>query len=376
MKFEANNPPRAFEVGFEHKSLMKDCGKVFLEPNEQVTFMTDSGMEYDVARKEWGFYATPSINGRLQKFNLRTVLVKNRENKFFLLLVEKGKEDLFQQYAEKEPLQIVSWLDSSFPVCPFTGTPEYRTVFVYHEPPAGEIKFAQTSAHAYYREIRQFVGSNHFVSSHSLNLDALYTGDYVSSNYQNKEGLRRNFDRIINLDPTKSDNVGRVKRILEFANHKPKTLLDIGSGLSVFPYAMKQAGWQCTALDPDQRAAEHARELGLTAICGDFLKSEPLNQYDVITFNKVLEHVEDPITMLAKSHQYLKPGGFVYVELPDGEMAAKVGKEREEFFIDHLHIFSFTSLSMLADKAGFKPLLIERLQEPSTKYTLRAFLRK
>jgi hypothetical protein len=29
---------------------------------------------------------------------------------------------------------------------------------------------------------------------------------------------------------------------------------------------------------------------------------------------------------------------------------------------------------MLADRAGFQPIAIERLQEPSTKFTLRAFL--
>jgi hypothetical protein len=29
---------------------------------------------------------------------------------------------------------------------------------------------------------------------------------------------------------------------------------------------------------------------------------------------------------------------------------------------------------MLAERAGFRPIAVERLQEPSTKFTLRAFL--
>ena len=36
------------------------------------------------------------MNGRLESFNLRTVLIRNKNtNRFFLFLVEKGKEDKF-----------------------------------------------------------------------------------------------------------------------------------------------------------------------------------------------------------------------------------------------------------------------------------------
>ena len=97
-------------------------------------------------------------------------------------------------------------------------------------------------------------------------------------------------------------------------------------------------------------------------------------RFDLITFNKVLEHVAEPVLMLQKSRNHLAPDGFVYVEVPDGECAAEAGKEREEFFIDHLHVFSLASVALLAKRAGFVLKLVERLQEPSTKYTLRAFM--
>jgi hypothetical protein len=113
MKLNRNDPPREFEVGFDHKFIMKDCAKIELSPDEQVTMLTESGNEYDVARKSWGFYATPSLNGRLQRFNLRAVLVKNRNDQFFLMLVEKGKEQDFQDYVVGEPLQIVCWMDTT-----------------------------------------------------------------------------------------------------------------------------------------------------------------------------------------------------------------------------------------------------------------------
>jgi hypothetical protein len=66
-----------------------------------------------VARKVWGFYATPSLNGRLQRFGLRGVLVKNRLNQYFVLLVERGHETAFGRYVADERLTVVSWLDEN-----------------------------------------------------------------------------------------------------------------------------------------------------------------------------------------------------------------------------------------------------------------------
>jgi|TARA_B110000003_G_scaffold276499_1_gene323331 hypothetical protein len=112
MQFDQISPPRKFTIGAKQQFEIMDCGKILLNKNEQVTLTTDSGGEYDLTRKDWGFYATPSLNGRLPSFGLRGVLIKNREtNRFFVLLVEKGKEPLFDDYCNVENLTVVSWLD-------------------------------------------------------------------------------------------------------------------------------------------------------------------------------------------------------------------------------------------------------------------------
>lgn len=113
MNIYPQNPARNFKVGKpENQVVMKDCGKIILEPDEQITFKTETGAEYDLARKDWGFYSTPSLNGRLSSFGLRGVLIKNRETaRFFVLLVEKGKEALFDKYCKLENLAVISWLD-------------------------------------------------------------------------------------------------------------------------------------------------------------------------------------------------------------------------------------------------------------------------
>jgi hypothetical protein len=114
MKVTANDPPRRFTVGQTVKFEMSDCGTVLLTPDEQVTFLTPSGAQFDVARKEWGFYATPSVNGRLAGFGLRTVLIRNQvTDRYFVLLVERGRESAFETYLVQESCEVVAWLDTT-----------------------------------------------------------------------------------------------------------------------------------------------------------------------------------------------------------------------------------------------------------------------
>lgn len=256
------------------------------------------------------------------------------------------------------------------------------TKFTYRKPPAGEVKF-DFGAAPYHREIRRCTNCGHFLSVHDIDMTRLYSGQYVDATY-GADGLKRAFDRIIALPPEKSDNVARVDRIVEFFKSRCErsadgtgapVVLDVGSGLCVFLFRLHGlTGWPCTALDPDRRAADHASQVaGVTGICADFMHAETLGSFDLVTFNKVLEHVRDPISMLAHAQRHLRKDGIVYVELPDGEAASVEGDSREEFFIDHHHVFSPDSTRELANKAGFSVVAMERLQEPSTKFTIRAF---
>lgn len=267
--------------------------------------------------------------------------------------------------------------------CLFCNSAAFETVFEYQQPPQGEVRFP-FSDNNYYRVVYRCLVCGHFLSQHEMNTSALYEDAYVQSTYGGSEGIRKNFDRIVGLDPATSDNHGRAQSIIEFMakqfaaqgrDKQAPTVLDVGSGLCVFLYKMKAAGWDCTALDPDLRNVQHARQVvGVQAVNTDFMTAKDLGKFDLITFNKVLEHIQDPIAMLAKSGKNLRHGGIVYVEVPDGECAFADGSGREEFFIEHYHVFSMASLALLARRAGFVPRLIERLREASTKYTLRAFL--
>lgn len=110
MLFKEKTPPREYQVGKLDKFFIKDCGTLELQPNEQVTFLSENSAEYDVTRKSWGFYATPSTNSRLLKFGFKTALVKNSLNYHYVLIVKEGLEEEFNKYISRESMEVVAWL--------------------------------------------------------------------------------------------------------------------------------------------------------------------------------------------------------------------------------------------------------------------------
>lgn len=257
----------------------------------------------------------------------------------------------------------------------------------YDVPPVGETRSPAT---AYQRELWHCPLCGHYVNRHAVDMDAYYAGAYVDGTYGAR--MHDTFARIVTLPAEKSDNIGRVDRVLalaqaHFAESAPSatlpTVLDVGSGLCVFLHRVQQlTGWNCLALDPDARAVEHARSVaGVSAVQGNFITDDiprVLKEnafppcFSLITCNKVLEHVAQPLAMLQKARNLLTPSGIVYVELPDGECAAHEtnGLDREEFHLEHWHVFSMTSACMLLKQAGFTVRHAGRLREPSGKYTL------
>lgn len=108
MKIRELEPPREFKAGSVR---ILHCATISLEPDEQVTFNTN-GHEYDVVRKDWGYYATPSMNGRLRMQGLRSALVCNIQGKIFLRLVEQEKVEAFRTYMAQQQESLLCWLDS------------------------------------------------------------------------------------------------------------------------------------------------------------------------------------------------------------------------------------------------------------------------
>ena len=99
MKIKKKN--RKFKVGF-NDIILKEVAKIELNKNELVTFVNGKS-EYDIVKTNWGYYATPSINSRLKKFNIKTCIIRNKTTKnIFITLIEKNKTKVFKKYLKDE----------------------------------------------------------------------------------------------------------------------------------------------------------------------------------------------------------------------------------------------------------------------------------
>jgi len=112
MTLDLKDNPRYFTVkGHE----VKDFGKIFLGDNEMLSFKTKSEKEYDFVAKEWGFYASPSVNGRLKREGFKTALVTNESNMIYVMVVDIEKIGIFKKYLkENQDNRLICWIDEWF----------------------------------------------------------------------------------------------------------------------------------------------------------------------------------------------------------------------------------------------------------------------
>ena len=245
----------------------------------------------------------------------------------------------------------------------------------FNRPPKGETNFGFLP---YNRSLWQCTGCQHITNKHNFNIDTtFYKKTYQRTTY--KEKARSRFTDLMSLPREQSDNRQRVNFIDNFWNdtqkNKEKSCLDVGSGLGVFPAVLKELNWDCVAIEPDPEACEIIREqIGIEVLSGDLIECQKIGEFNLICFNKVLEHTQNPKEMLLQSTSHLKSGGLLYIELPDGETALKEsGPDREEFFVEHFDAYSQKSMELLMNSVRFKILTIDQVYEPSGKFTLRAF---
>ena len=111
MRVDRREPPRTFQVGISGITLAH-CADVQLDPDEMVTFIGPEQSEYDVTRKSWGYYATPSISSRLSANGFRVAIVRSAKtrNVFVVLIYTKHAAD-WEDYAAHEGLEVILDLD-------------------------------------------------------------------------------------------------------------------------------------------------------------------------------------------------------------------------------------------------------------------------
>jgi hypothetical protein len=111
MKVNFKKLIRKFKVGKNQDIIISDLGDISLNSNEQITFLKDTGARYDFVSKDWGYYVTPSINGRLRSEGFKVALVENEVGRLYVMAVELSKLNNFEDYCLNENQTLIEWLD-------------------------------------------------------------------------------------------------------------------------------------------------------------------------------------------------------------------------------------------------------------------------
>jgi 2-polyprenyl-3-methyl-5-hydroxy-6-metoxy-1,4-benzoquinol methylase len=133
-------------------------------------------------------------------------------------------------------------------------------------------------------------------------------------------------------------------------------LLDVGTSIGLFLRLALDRGWEGTGTEFGLRARAYARnELGLDV--DDRPLEEIEGEFDVVTLNSVLEHVNQPRAMLDQVNRLLAPGGALYLIVPNVDsLACRVLHERAATFDgrNHLIYFSPRTLRDALGREGFR----------------------
>lgn len=109
----------------------------------------------------------------------------------------------------------------------------------------------------------------------------------------------------------------RLRILMRYA--RPGNLLDIGAGIGQFLSLAKPFFQAVSGTELSSSGAEvAAQKYGIELTVGDIHSlSLPAGAFGNITLFHVLEHVHDPVAMLRRCHELLRPNGIIMVCVPN-----------------------------------------------------------
>lgn len=135
-------------------------------------------------------------------------------------------------------------------------------------------------------------------------------------------------------------------------------MLEIGCASGSFMYHMSTGGWAVRGIEFSDSAAEAARALGFEVHAGALETAPaPEQPYDLVVGWMVLEHLHDPVACLRKLREWVRPGGWLAISVPNaGSLEFRLFGRRWYALQVPTHLFHFTpeTLSALLAKGGWR----------------------
>jgi 2-polyprenyl-3-methyl-5-hydroxy-6-metoxy-1,4-benzoquinol methylase len=203
-------------------------------------------------------------------------------------------------------------------------------------------------------------------------LVALYGADYFE-----RWGLSSGEDALARVRAMKCASYRSFLRtIIRYRPHG--TLLDVGCALGFLVRAAQDAGFTAYGLDRNPDAIAHARQE-----LGDRVQARPLGpdafpgiRFDVVTLIDVIEHVSDPVALLAAVASVLAPQGIVAAVLPNAASLTRriLGRRWPHYAPEHLYQWTPAALRRFLDVNGYRVLELQTaLRKTYTVEYLQAY---
>lgn len=167
---------------------------------------------------------------------------------------------------------------------------------------------------------------------------------------------------------------GPRNRVLELS--RGGALLDIGCNSGAFLQTMRDDAWKLHGIEISSDQARRAQvNSGARVFVGDVLDAPfAPESFDVVTCLHVMEHMYQPKEVLARVWSWLKPGGILYIQVPniEGLEASLFGSYWFGLELPrHLYHFSPASLRRLLTQSGYEEILIRTLPDCYIEKSIR-----
>jgi len=187
-------------------------------------------------------------------------------------------------------------------------------------------------------------------------LEKIYSDGYRDERFRG-ETIGQAFLRLYNISEVESENSRRIDWLLNSSSLKdPGNMLDIGSGLGIFPIKLKKAfNIDVETVEFNEDSIELLRSHNI--LCTKEISDK---KYDTISMTHVLEHIETPVEYLLSLHKYLESDGKLFIEVPDAIEFELLPPIHDDFNSCHTHFYDTGGLIKTLNRGGFETIDIHR----------------